>query len=401
MASNARDVLVVGGGIVGLATAMALVGRVRGGLEVIEAERGPAIHQTGHNSGVIHSGLYYAPGSLKATLCAEGRELLYRFCAEHGLAHERCGKVVVAVDESERLRLEALRERGEANGLRGLRLLSRSELREIEPHAHGVAALHVRETGIVNYVAVADAYARVVERAGGCVRARTRLVSAREQGGRMVAETTAGVIEARVLVNCAGLQADRVALACGVDPDVRIIPFRGEYYDLVPSRRHLVRHLIYPVPDPRFPFLGVHFTRRVEGTVEAGPNAVLAFARHGYHGWQWSPRDVGGWLRYAGFWRLAARYWRVGAAEWLRALTRRGFVLALQRLVPDVRARDLVPGGAGVRAQAVDRSGALVDDFRILETRRAVHVLNAPSPAATASIAIGRAIAARVLAHLD
>jgi len=400
VSSPATDILIVGGGIVGLGTALALAPRFRERLTVIEAEPSIATHQTGHNSGVIHSGLYYAPGSLKATLCAEGREALYRFCDEHGVPHERCGKVVVATDEAERVRLEALRQRGEANGLREMRELSRGELREVEPHAEGVAALRVAETGIVNYGAVATAYAQAITAHGAAILSRTRLLWARERDGHLVAETTQGVLRARVLVNCGGLYSDRVARACGVEPDVRIVPFRGEYYDLAPASRRLVEHLIYPVPDPRFPFLGVHFTRRVSGGVEAGPNAVLALKREGYHAWQVSLRDVGEWAAYDGFWKMARGYWRTGVGEWARSLSKGRFVRALQKLVPEIRSADLAPGGAGVRAQAVDREGRLVDDFRIVETPRAVHVLNAPSPAATASIAIGRAIAARAERHL-
>jgi L-2-hydroxyglutarate oxidase len=394
------DVLVVGGGIVGLATALALAERHRDRLLLVEAEPVVATHQTGHNSGVIHSGLYYAPGSLKATLCTEGREDLYRFCAEHGIPHQRCGKVVVATDEGERARLDVLRQRGEANGLRGMRSLSRAELREIEPHTDGVAALHVAETGIVNYAAVSAAYERIVRSSDGRVETRTRLLNAVERDGTLVADTTTGSIRAKVLVNCAGLYSDRVARACGVEPDVRIVPFRGEYYDLAAGSRHLVRTLVYPVPDPGFPFLGVHFTRRIEGGVEAGPNAVLALKREGYHFWQVSPADVVDWVAYEGFWKMARAYWRTGAAEWARSLSKTQFVRALQKLVPEISSRDLAPGGAGIRAQAVDRDGRLVDDFRIIETDRAVHVLNAPSPAATASLAIGRRIAAMTEKHL-
>jgi len=394
------DVLIIGGGVVGLGTALSLVREHRDRLLVIEAEPSIATHQTGHNSGVIHSGLYYAPGSLKATLCAEGREALYRFCEERGVPHERCGKVVVATDESELGRLEALRQRGDANGLRNMRLLSRDELRDLEPHAEGVAALRVEETGIVNYGAVSAAYAQVVAEQGGRVETRSRLISAVERDGEIVAETTQGTVRARALVNCAGLYSDRVARACGAEPDVCIVPFRGEYYDLAPASRRLVRNLIYPVPDPRFPFLGVHFTRRVEGDVEAGPNAVLALRREGYHFWQVSPRDVAEWITYEGFWKMARGYWRTGVSEWTRSLSKAQFVRSLQKLVPEIAPHDLAPGGAGVRAQAVDRHGKLVDDFRIVETARAVHVLNAPSPAATASIAIGRAIAGMVVRHL-
>ncbi len=400
MTDSSCDVLIVGAGVVGLATGLALVEQFGDRLVVVEAEADVAQHQTGHNSGVIHSGLYYAPGSYKARLCAEGRDLLYRFCADHGVPHERCGKVVVATGEEERPRLEALRARGEANGLQGLRVLTGDELREIEPHVAGIAGLRVLETGIVNYGAVSRAYRDVLQRGGARVLTGARLLAVRQETGGLVAETSSGSIHARLLVNCAGLQSDRVARLCGADPDVRIVPFRGEYYELGPSGRHLVRHLIYPVPDPRFPFLGVHFTRRVEGTIEAGPNAVLAFRREGYRRWDVSPRDMADWMAYPGFWRMGRRMWRVGAQEFARSLSKAQFTRDLQKLVPAISEADLAPGGAGVRAQAVDRDGKLVDDFRFADTARAVHVLNAPSPAATASLAIGRVVADRVRAGL-
>lgn len=394
------DVLIVGGGIVGLATGLALVGEFGERLALVEAEPELARHQTGHNSGVIHSGLYYAPGSQKATLCAEGRDLLYGFCARHGVSHERCGKVVVACDEAERAQLDRLRVRGEANGLRGLRVLSPGELRDIEPHVAGVAGLHVPHTGIVNYGVVARAYGEVLRQAGARLVMGARVTAVRQEPAGLVADTTAGAVRARVLVNCAGLQSDRVARLCGADPGVRIVPFRGEYYEVAPSARHLVRHLIYPVPDPRVPFLGVHFTRRIEGAIEAGPNAVLAFRREGYRRWDASARDIADWLAYPGFWKLGRRMWRVGAREFARSLSRARFASDLQKLVPAIAEGDLVSGGAGVRAQAVDRDGRLVDDFRFEQTPRAVHVLNAPSPAATASLAIGRVVAGRVRAVL-
>lgn len=394
------DVLIAGGGIVGLATGLALVERFGERLVIVEAEPAIARHQTGHNSGVIHSGLYYAPGSHKARLCADGRERLYRFCEEHGVPHERCGKVVVAASEEERGRLGALRARGEANGLRDLRVLSGDELREIEPHARGVAALHVAETGIVNYAVVSQAFADVLRRGGARLLTGARVTAVRQEPGGLKVVTTAGTVASRTLVNCAGLQSDRVARLCGADPDVRIVPFRGEYYEVGPSGRHLVKHLIYPVPDPRFPFLGVHFTRRVEGTIEAGPNAVIAFRREGYRRWDVSPRDMADWVAYPGFWRMGWRMWRAGVREFARSLRKAQFTHDLQKLVPAITAADLAPGGAGVRAQAVDRAGRLVDDFRFAETPRAVHVLNAPSPAATASLAIGLVVAQRALAVL-
>ncbi len=391
--SKKWDVAVVGGGIVGTATAMALACESRLSVVVLEAERKLAAHQTGNNSGVIHSGLYYKPGSLKASNCVEGREAMYRFCEEHGIAHERCGKLVVAVDASQIGSLDELERRGRANGLQGLRRLSAGELEEYEPAVTGVAGLHVPETGIVDYKQVTATFARLVEEAGGEIRVGTRVKGAvRRQGGVLV-KTNGGEVEARLLINCAGLQSDRVARRCGVDPGVRIIPFRGEYYELVPERRHLVRNLIYPVPDPRFPFLGVHFTRMIHGGIEVGPNAVLAFRREGYRRTSFSLRDTFDLASYRGFWWMAARYWRMGLAEMYRSLSKRAFVAALRALVPEIRYEDIVPSGAGVRAQAVDSRGRLLDDFHIVEAEGMVHVLNAPSPAATASISIGRAVA--------
>lgn len=391
------DAAIIGGGIVGLATAMALV---RAGLRriiVLEAERELAGHQTGHNSGVIHSGLYYKPGSLKATLCTQGRDEMYRFCAEHGIRHERCGKIVVAIDEREVPRLDELERRGRANGLADIRRLSAGEIREHEPHAAGVAALHVPVTGIADYPAVTRAMAGVVRDAGGEVRTGAGVHRVRRTPDGFALQTAAGDLLARRIVNCAGLQCDRVARLCGVEPGVRIIPFRGEYYDLVESKRGLVRNLIYPVPDPRFPFLGVHYTRMVGGGVEAGPNAVLALARHGYRWRDVSLRDAAGLLGYRGFWRMAAAQWRTGVMELRRSLSKRRFVADLRRLIPELTGDDVVPARSGVRAQAVDRDGRLLDDFRILTGDGMVHVLNAPSPAATASIAIGRHIAGVVL----
>jgi L-2-hydroxyglutarate oxidase len=393
MADAGRDVVVVGGGIVGVATAMAVLERAHCSLAVIEAEERLAAHQTGHNSGVIHSGLYYRPGSAKAKTCVEGRQELLRFCRDHGIAHEVCGKVVVATSEEQLPVLESLRARGEANGLVGLRSLSAAEIRELEPHAAGVAGLHVPETGIVDYTAVTEAYAGEVCRRGGEIRTGTRLRRLVQTGSTLVAETSAGPLACRAIVNCAGLQSDRVARMCGVEPGVRIVPFRGEYFEVRKERRHLVRNLIYPVPNPEFPFLGVHFTRSVTGEVEAGPNAVLALKREGYTRTSFSPRDSWATLAFPGFWRLAGRYMRTGLGEMWRSWNKSAFVRALQELLPEITADDLVAGGAGVRAQALDGAGRLVDDFRIVEAPGQVHVLNAPSPAATASIAIGRAVA--------
>lgn len=387
------DIAVAGGGLIGLATAMALSGR-GWSVAVLEAEDRLASHQSGHNSGVIHSGLYYKPGSLKATLCVEGARAVYRFCEEEGIAHERCGKLVVATSPEDLPRLDELERRGRANGLAGVRRLGPEEMREIEPHAAGIAALHVPGTGIADYQGVARGYARRVEARGGTVRTGARVAGVRRNGSGLVVETPAGAVAASLLVNCAGLQADRVARLCGAPVDVRIVPFRGEYYDLVPERRSLVRGLIYPVPDPRFPFLGVHLTRRVDGSVEAGPNAVLALKREGYRWRDVSLRDSAATLSWPGFWRLAARYPRIAAYEVRRSLSRGIFARDLQALVPEIRPADLVRAGSGVRAQALDAKGGLVDDFRIVRSEGAIHVLNAPSPGATASISIGERIAA-------
>src|SRR5262245_52284501 len=318
--SSSFDIAIIGGGIVGAATALALSADRRLRLVVLEAEGRLAAHQTGHNSGVIHSGLYYKPGSAKARNCVEGRELLYRFCQENGIAHERCGKLVVAVDEAELPALAELERRGRANGLHGLRRLDAAELRRYEPHVSGVAGLFVPETGIVDYKGVTNAYAAKVRAAGGDVRLHARVVGCRRETGGLVLETTAGDVACRHLVNCGGLQADRVARMCGVEPGVQVIPFRGEYYELRPQSRRLVRNLIYPVPDPRFPFLGVHLTRMVGGGIEAGPNAVLAFCREGYRLGDVSLGDLWEMAKYRGFWNMARRFWRSGVEEMHRSV---------------------------------------------------------------------------------
>lgn len=391
--SQAWDVAIIGGGIVGTATAMALVRRAGVRVVVLEAEPTLAAHQTGHNSGVIHSGLYYKPGSLKARNCVEGREAMYRFCAEHQIPHDRCGKLVVATEPSHLPALEELERRGRANGLEGLRRLRAEELTEYEPAVVGIAGLHVPHTGIVDYTAVTTAFGRIVSEAGGEVWTGARVSSVTRRNGSLVLDTTKGAVESRTLINCAGLQSDRVARLCGVEPGVKIVPFRGEYYELVPERQSLVRNLIYPVPDPRFPFLGVHFTRMIRGGIEAGPNAVLAFRREGYRRNSFSIRDSLEMFAYMGFWKMAAKYWLMAVGEWHRSFSKRAFVKALQGLIPELRDEDVYPSGAGVRAQALDPQGALLDDFRIVEAEQMVHVLNAPSPAATASISIGEAIA--------
>jgi (S)-2-hydroxyglutarate dehydrogenase len=392
-ASPRYDVVVIGGGILGIATARALSERLRGSLAVLEAESGLAHHQSGHNSGVIHSGLYYKPGSLKARNCVEGRDLMYRFCEEHGVPHERCGKVVAAISERELPALDELERRGRANGLSGMRRLGPEEIRELEPHVAGVAGLHVPHTGIVDYRRVIELFADEVRADGGEILLGARVGKVRRMGGELVLETERGAVTARALVNCAGLQADRVARLCGVRPGLQIVPFRGEYYALRPERQSLVRNLVYPVPDPAFPFLGVHFTRMIHGGVEAGPNAVLAWKREGYRHRDVSVRDLAQMAGYGGFWRMARRYWATGLGELYRSVSKRAFVNALRKLVPDLRADDIVRAGAGVRAQAVEPTGVLCDDFRIVEAEGMVHVLNAPSPGATASISIGQTIA--------
>jgi L-2-hydroxyglutarate oxidase len=342
---------------------------------------------------VIHSGLYYKPGSLKARLSVAGREAMFRFCRQHEIAHERCGKIVVATHQEELPRLEELHRRGEANGLKDMKWLCSEEIREYEPHAAGVRGLLVRETGIVDYKAVAAVLGRLALQRGCELKTDARVVGCRRSGGEILVQTVQGDIRSKAIINCGGLQSDRLARLCGVRPGVRIVPFRGEYYELVPERQHLVRNLIYPVPDPAFPFLGVHFTRMIGRGIEAGPNAVLAFARHGYRKTNFSLKDTVETFTYPGFWRMAGRHWKTGAGEFYRSLSKTAFTKALRRLLPELQAEDLRPGGAGVRAQALTTAGLLLDDFHVVQADRMVHVLNAPSPAATASLSIGNTIA--------
>lgn len=394
MSPTTFDLIVVGGGIVGTATALALTRAYPGlKLAILEKEDRLAAHQTGHNSGVIHSGLYYRPGSLKAQNCAAGREALYAFCAERQITVERCGKVVVATREEEIPALDELERRGHANGLVGLERLDAQGVKEHEPHVAGIAGLYVPQTGIVDYVEVTNAYAQVVRESGGVVRTGCRVNKVERQGQDFHLSTSQGAFTCRTLINCAGLQSDRLARACGVDPGVQIIPFRGEYYLVAPQRQNLVRNLVYPVPDPAFPFLGVHFTRMIHGGVEAGPNAVLALRREGYGRFSLSLPDLFETLTYRGFYHLARRFWRVGAMEYHRSYSKARFVRDLQKLIPELQRSDVVRGGAGVRAQAVDAQGQLLDDFHIINSEGMVHVLNAPSPAATASLSIGSTIA--------
>jgi len=393
MNTKQYDIAIIGGGIVGMATAMALVARPKLSLIVLEAENHLAAHQTGHNSGVIHSGLYYKPGSLKARNCVQGRDAMYRFCQKHNIAHERCGKVVVATTPQELPALDELERRGRANGIEGLRRLSPTELREHEPHAAGIDGLLVPVTGIVDYVQVTETYAKIVRDSGSEVLTNARVTGFLHGTSGGILKTAQGEIHCKNLINCGGLQSDRIARMCGVDPGLRIIPFRGEYYELVPESHHLVNNLIYPVPEPAFPFLGVHFTREVHGGVEAGPNAVLALKREGYSKFSFSARDAAEIFFYSGFVRMAFKFWKTGLGEIYRSFSKASFVKALQKLMPDLKSEDIHPAGAGVRAQALEPNGFLVDDFRIVEAERMIHVLNAPSPAATASISIGQTIA--------
>ncbi len=386
------DLGIIGGGIVGLATGFQYLTRYPDRrVLVLEAESEVGRHQSGHNSGVLHSGIYYKPGSLKATLCRSGKQQMEQWCEEYGVPFDRCGKVVVATNEPELKKLDDIEQRATENGVQFQRINS-DQLRKIEPAAAGIAALHVPETGIVDYGQVCRTLRRVIETLGSSVVTSTRVDRIINETGGVRLQAGTKTFEVSEMVNASGLHCDRVLRLAGGDSTSRIVPFRGEYYDIIESRRSLCRHLIYPVPDPKFPFLGVHFTRMIDGGVECGPNAVLALSREGYRWRDVRPVDLMETLRFRGFQKLAIEYWRMGSAEIWRSLNKQAFVAALQKLIPSIRASDLAPGRAGVRAQAVDANGKLVDDFVIERTHRAIHVLNAPSPAATASLAIGKYI---------
>jgi len=393
MTDSRHDVTIIGGGIVGLAVGLEITKRFpRLRLLLLEKENRVGQHQSSHNSGVIHSGIYYQPGSLKAKLCVEGARAMVEFCRAHDIPHQVCGKVIVATQEEEFAGLEELRRRGEANGLTGVHAIGPEQLREIEPHASVRRALVVPSTGITDYGAVCAKYAELIQAQGGIILTSTGAMGLRQVADEIVVETNGPTLSTTYLINCAGLFSDRISRMAGEAPDVLIVPIRGEYYDLIPERAQLVRALIYPVPDPRFPFLGVHFTRRISGRVDAGPNAVLAFRREGYRRTDFKLNDVASSLRFPGFWRMAARNWRSGLDEFRRSFSKSEFVRALQRLVPEIREEDLVPGSSGVRAQALRRDGTLVDDFQFVPSGRMLHVLNVPSPAATASLLIGRTV---------
>lgn len=390
------DYVIVGGGIVGLSVAWTILEKNPDArIAVLEKESGWARHQTGRNSGVIHSGIYYKPGSLKARLCREGNRRLLAFCQAHGLHYETCGKVIVATTTAELPLLQNLYERGCANGL-AVKKLGAAAVREIEPHVSCLEGIHVPSTGIVDFGGICRKLAELIGARGGVLQLGTQVRGIRAQGGETILETSQETFTARRIINCAGLHSDRVARLAGAKPDARIVPFRGEYYELKPERRGLVRHLIYPVPDPQFPFLGVHFTRMIDGSIHAGPNAVLSLKREGYHRTSFDLRDCLETMAYPGFWRLAARHTRAGLKEMHRSFSKKAFVHSLQKLIPEISEDDLVPGEAGVRAQAVRPDGGLVDDFMIISDANAVHVCNAPSPAATASLEIGRAIVDRL-----
>ena len=396
MSSETHDLCIVGGGIVGLATAWAVMRRRPDtSIVLLEKESSLAFHQTGRNSGVIHSGIYYTPGSLKAETCRTGRAALIEFCKEHGVDFEVCGKVVVALNEAELPALDQIHQRGLANGSK-LKPLSASELREIEPHVAGIRGLRVPETGIVDYRGVCDALSRLITKTGGRIQLETKVLGLLREPNHLVIDTTRGAIRTRKVVNCGGLQSDRLARRLGTPPDMRIIPFRGEYYTLTRQAQHLCKHLIYPVPNPAFPFLGVHFTRRISGEVECGPNAVLAGAREGYRKTSVHLPDLANTLSYPGFWRLASKHVKTGLGELWRSWSKPAFVQALQRLIPELSCDDLQPAPPGIRAQALRPSGALVDDFLFEDSQGILNVLNAPSPAATASLSIGEAISRRL-----
>jgi L-2-hydroxyglutarate oxidase len=386
-------VAIIGAGIVGLAIGLEISSRYpRTSVTLIEKEPSVASHQTGHNSGVIHSGIYYKPGSLKARLCVEGAARLLRFCEEHDVPSEICGKLIVATHEREFPRLDELFKRGQGNGLSGLRMLTAREILEFEPHAAGIRGIRVPSTAIVDYRKVAEKYSELITQRGGSIRLSQEVIALRRQDNRNIIETTRGPLAAKLVINCAGLHSDRISRMAKAKLHLAIVPFRGEYYELAREKQHLVKGLIYPVPDPRFPFLGVHFTRRIGGGVEAGPNAVLALKREGYSKRSIEMRDLIECASFPGFWIMASKHWQMSLGEYYRSLSKKAFVRALQRLMPELSVDDLVPGGSGVRAQALNIRGKLIDDFHIAYTEGMVHVCNVPSPAATASLAIARHI---------
>ena len=393
MIDRQYDVVVVGGGIIGLATSMKLTQDFPNlKVAVLEKEKEVAQHQTGHNSGVIHAGIYYAPGSQKANFCSTGGKLLRDFCDEYGIAYDMCGKLIVATDDSEVPQLEELFKRGTENGAQGLRMVNQEEIKDIEPYSAGVKAILSPNTGIIDYFEVSQAYATRMRENGGDLLTNVEVISIENKDNLVYINTTSGTVVAKYVLNCAGLHADTVARMMGVDVGVKIVPFRGEYFSIIPEKEHMVKGLIYPVPDPSMPFLGVHFTRRINGSVEAGPNAVLAFAKEGYKKTDVNLKDTLGTLSYSGFWKMSAKYWKVGMHEQYRSLVKGVFVKSLQKLMPEITGDDLGDPGAGVRAQVIDSNGGLLQDFAIEASANAVHVLSAPSPGATSSLTISEYI---------
>ncbi|MBK5480392.1 L-2-hydroxyglutarate oxidase [Peribacillus sp. TH16] len=390
------DFAIVGGGIVGLSTGMALYKRYPNArVVVIEKESVVANHQTGHNSGVIHSGIYYKPGSFKARFARQGSKSMTEFCQTHGIEHDICGKVIVATKQDELPILNDLYTRGLQNEL-AIKKISVDELKEIEPHVNGLGAIRVPQAGIVNYRQVSEKIADIVKEYGGEIKLNTKVEKINEESDSVTIETNNGTLKARLVINCAGLHSDRIAAAAGYKTDMKIVPFRGEYFKLIPEKRHLVNHLIYPVPNPKFPFLGVHFTRMISGEVDAGPNAVLSFKREGYKKTDFNAKDLTEVLSYKGFWKLASKFMKEGMDEYVRSFSKKQFTKSLQELIPEIQEDDLIPAPAGVRAQALQDDGNMVDDFHIIMGKRTVHVCNAPSPAATASIEIGKEVVNRI-----
>ncbi|WML27230.1 L-2-hydroxyglutarate oxidase [Neobacillus sp. OS1-33] len=390
------DFAIIGGGIVGLSTGMALYERYPDAkVLVLEKENVVADHQTGHNSGVIHSGIYYKPGSFKARFAKAGSRSMIEFCRKHDIEHDICGKVIVATKQEELPHLENLFSRGLENEL-AIQKISKGELKEIEPHVNGLGAIRVPMAGIVNYRQVSEKFSEIILQHGGEIKLGTKVEKINENKGEVLIETNIKTYKARLVINCAGLHSDRVAKAAGYQTDMKIVPFRGEYFKLKPEKRYLVKHLIYPVPNPKFPFLGVHFTRMISGEIDAGPNAVLSFKREGYKKTDFNLKDFAEVMGYPGFWKLASGFMKEGLDEMVRSVSKAKFVESLQQLIPEIQADDLVPAPAGVRAQALKNDGVMVDDFHIILGKSSVHVCNAPSPAATASIEIGKEVVNRI-----
>lgn len=398
---NNYKIIFIGGGIVGLSSTYKLLEKNKVDLLLLEAEGSLAKHQTGNNSGVIHSGLYYKPGSLKAINCSVGREMLYNFCNKYEIPNERCGKIVVATNQDEIQTLRMLEQRGIENGLSELKRLNQNEIKNYEPYANGLEAIYVPYTGIIDYVSVCNKLSDLINERGGTIKLNSKVVKINYIKNKILLQTNSEEYYCDYIVNCAGLYSDKIVELCGLVPEVKIIPFRGEYYKLKKEKEYLVKNLIYPVPDPRFPFLGVHFTRMIKGGVECGPNAVLAFKREGYKKSDFDLFQMFELISYPGFWKMAKKYYKMGFEEFRRSVSKKLFAKSLQKLIPSITEDDLVTGGSGVRAQALDKNGNLIDDFRIIQTSNMIHVLNAPSPAATASLSIGDTISNMIIKNFN